>query len=119
MEHISYLDQIFWGTSLNMAKESEIELCYKYIKEQIEHSKIFYSKCKQAELTKKHWMCGEHIKNFPLCKKQHSVLKDHLIEVINKMVTTDVNIDEENIVDSLESKGYIQIYPCSRVYFMK
>lgn len=119
MEQITYREQIFWGTSLNMALEDEIDLCYKYIKDQIEKTRTFYTKCKQAETTKKRWLCGEHIKSYPLCGKKAGILKEHLIEVISKMITTDLNINEINIIDSLESHGYIQFYPCGRAYFVK
>lgn len=119
MEQITYRQQIFWGTSLKMAQEDEIDLCYKYIKEQIEKTKIYYTKCRQAEVNKKKWMCGENIRNYPNCGKQAGILKEHLIEVIKKMVTKELNINEENIIDSLVTHGYIEFYPCNRAYFVK
>jgi len=126
MEKITYRDQVIWGTSLHMAEEDEIELCYKYIKDSIDKRRDIYSKCNEAisivsfiNSVDPKWRCGNSVKSFELCDKVPSIEKVDLINLIDGMVSDDINIDYEEIFKVFIDLGHIVIYKCDRVFFMK
>lgn len=123
MEHMSYRDQIIWGTSLEMAKEDEIALCYKYIKEHIINKNEMFKMCDDAKSTKNfidvRWLCGEAANSYNYCDKIPSITKEHLAAEIEAMVTDAIDVDGENIIKIFKKRGYIDIYRCNRVFFIE
>lgn len=126
MEKITYRDQVIWGTSLNMADEDEIELCYKYIKESIDRRKDLYNICSDAvsansfiNSVDSRWQCGNNVTNLTMCDKVESIEKEELINLIDGMISDDINVNFEEIFKIFKNRGYIDVYRCDRVFFLK
>ena len=124
METMTYQDQRIWGTSLGMAKDDEIEECYKYVKQFINRRKDLYYKCEMSLTTKNfignHWQCGESTRSSDLCDKELSIKREDLILAIEKMVLADdIQVSGENILSSFKKRKYIEVYKCGRVFFLK
>ena len=123
MENITYRDQILWGTSLSMAAETEIDICYDFVREYVRNRKDIYNKCEQSHPTKNFisikWECGETANNSDLCDKANSIKKEDLIVEIEKMVSNDISISGEEILKSFEKRKYVDIYKCDRVFFIR
>jgi len=120
---ISYRDQVIWGTSLDMAEENEIEKSYDYIRRHIEENNGIYYTCEHSKGTKNfidmRWLCGEAAHSSDLCNKNHSIKKEDLIREIEEMVSNEIDVSGEKIIKSFKKRGYIDIYKCNRVFFIK
>lgn len=126
MEVLSYRDQVIWGTSLNMADEEEVDLCYKYFKDSASVRRDIYDKCPEAvsianavNSIDPKWKCGNSVKKLNLCDKHSSIEKDDLIRLIDGMTSDEISVDYDKILKLFEDKGYINVYKCSRVFFIK
>ena len=123
MENITYRDQILWGTSLSMAEEKEIDLCYGFVKEYVRNKNDIYNICGLSQYTKNFmgmkWQCGESVNNSHLCDKDLSIKKEDLIGAIEMMVSEDISISGEQILKSFKKRNYVDIYNCGRVFFIK
>lgn len=121
MENITYRDQVIWGTSLSMAKEDEIELCYGYVKESVERRRDIYYQCKESISTKtfigERWQCDKAVHSSDLCSTALSIKKEDVIAQIERMVSDDITVSGEEILKAFKNRGYIDIYKCDRVFF--
>lgn len=119
MENISYRDQVIWGTSLSMAKEDEIGACYNFIKEYIISRKDLYLHCEKAIIEKRKWICGESLNSAPLCDTARSINKEELISEIELMVSDEITVDGEKILDDFKKRRFVDVYKCGKVFFLK
>ena len=123
MENISYRDQILWGTSLSMAEEKEIDLCYDFVKEFVRNRNEIYNICDLAQYTKNFigmkWQCGESVNGSHLCDKDKSIKKENLIKAIEMMVSDDISINGDQILKSFKKRNYVDEYNCGRIFFVR
>lgn len=124
MEQITYQDELIWGTSLNMAKENEIYECYKRVRDYIKNRSDDFNWCKKSNSTKSFmdtkWECGESARSQDLCDKMPSIKSEDFVKEVQSLVTADeVIVNGENILKSFENKGYISVYNCGRIFFLK
>ena len=126
MEVLSYRDQVIWGTSLDMADEDEFELCYKYFKDIAFARRDLHTICSEAisivsaiNSVDPKWRCGNSVKNLKLCDKYASIEIEDLIKLIDGTISDDINVDFEKIINLFKDKGYVDIYRCNRVFFLK
>lgn len=126
MELLSYRDQVIWGTSLDMADETEIDLCYKFFKESAEIRRDLFDKCPDAisavsvvNIVDPKWKCGYPVRDFKLCDKLSSIDKDAFVNLLKELSSADITVDYEKILHLFVEKGYIDIFKCNRVFFVK
>ncbi len=138
MEKLTHIEQLIWGTSLDMATDEEIDICHRYIKDYLGKHNSEYKICDQSEGTKVKraerrgmslgpaissftetvWLCGESYDSSDLCNEVKSISKDDFELMINSMVPDDIEINIDNIIDRFKEKGFAKCYNCNRIFFI-